>query len=109
MLRGRAGGEIPIALLLLLALRTRPFQVPDNQWLYASDCVCIEPEGSHHFRQLICGVVAAPNEFVELMGDTPRSRAIRANSPASHEHNSAISRLFRNHRANKSMAAATLG
>src|SRR6516164_7701726 len=68
MLCSRAGGEIPVALLLLLALRTRPFQVPNNHWLYTSDCLCTEPEGSHHFRQLVRSVVATPNEFVELTG-----------------------------------------
>jgi hypothetical protein len=68
MLRSRAGGEIPVALLLSLALRTRPFQVPNNHWLYTSDCLCIEPESSHHFRQLVRGMRTTANKFAQLAG-----------------------------------------
>jgi hypothetical protein len=68
MLCSRAGGEIPVALLLLLTLCTRPFHVPNNHWLYTSDCLYIEPEGSHHFRQLVRGMRTTANEFAQFAG-----------------------------------------
>src|SRR6516164_2050914 len=66
MLRGSTSCEIPAALLLLLAQRTHPFQVPHNQWLRTGDCFCIEPDGSHHFRQLVCGMGPTPNQLIKF-------------------------------------------
>ena len=72
MLGGGAGGEIAVALRLLMAQGTDALHVAQHQRLRARESLCVDAENPKQFRQFVRGMRTLPDQFIQLGGRNPQ-------------------------------------